>query len=166
MPKLKTTYFSKIPTTNTIIWLLKNRESYENYVQKYGAPDHLLTAGYFSSQNHEIVMDAYHCYGPDIQSAILTQTVLSFKELCALKKKDFYQFDKERNYAQTQYLCYYLQEKGLLKKFYQTFKRNHRKDPTGYKTLQTVVQYKDMQEFQEDWKEFILTIPSPSETSW
>jgi hypothetical protein len=102
----------------------------------------------------------------DIQSAILTQTVLSFKELCALKKKDFYQFDKERNYAQTQYLCYYLQEKGLLKKFYQTFKRNHRKDPTGYKTLQTVVQYKDMQEFQEDWKEFILTIPSPSETSW
>ena len=213
VPKLKAMYFRKAPKANTIIWLLQNRESYENYVQKYGFTDHLQKAGYFSSKDNEIVVDAYHCYGTlvheiihafmasnfpccpawfnegfaslhnkckeegeilglpdsrlsDIQGAILTQTVLSFQELCALGKKDFYQFDEERNYAQTQYLCYYLQQQGLLKDFYQTFQRNHREDPTGYKTLQKVVGYTDMQKFQEDWEEFILTIPSPSEGSW
>jgi hypothetical protein len=213
VPKLKATYFRKSPRTDTVIWILKNRESYESYVQKYGIPKNLLKAGYFSPQKNEIVIDAYHWYGEllheiihafmasnfpqcpawfneglatlystckeegdilglpdwrlyDIQSAILTQTVLSFKEFCALEKKDFYQFDEERNYAQAQYLCYYLQQHGLLNEFYQIFQRNLSTDPTGYKTLQTVVRYKDMQEFQEDWKRFILTIPCPSETTW
>jgi hypothetical protein len=70
MPKLKAMYFSKTPTANTIIWLLRNRKSYENYTQKYGTPENLLNAGYFSSQNNEIVMDAYHCYGPLLHEII------------------------------------------------------------------------------------------------
>jgi hypothetical protein len=34
-------------------------------------------------------------------------------------------------YAQARYLCYYLQEKGLLIKFYQELAANVRRDPTG-----------------------------------
>jgi hypothetical protein len=213
VPKLKAAYFKKTPAANTLIWLLKNRESYENYVKKYGFLEHLESKGYFFSQKNEVVVDSSHCYGTlvheiihafmasnfpccpawfneglaslydtckeegellgladwslaDIQSAILSQKVLSFKALCELTKKDFYQFDKERNYAQAKYLCYYLQQQGLLTEFYQAFQRNHPKDPAGYKTLQNVVGYEDMQKFQEDWEEFILTIPSSNESPW
>ena len=36
VPKLKAAYFSKPLKARTVIWLLKNRESYENFVRKYG----------------------------------------------------------------------------------------------------------------------------------
>ena len=213
VPKLKSTCFGKIPKANATIWLLRNRESYENYVHAYGTPELLLRGGYFSSRNNEIVMDSCRCYGPllhemvhafvdadfrdcpawfneglatlygtcneegevlnhsharlsDIQSAIFANTVLSLDDLCALTWNDFSGNDAHKYYAQTEYLCYYLQQKGLLKEFYRECKRNHWKDPTGYATLQKVVKCKDVQDFQKDWEEFILGISSFDETPW
>jgi hypothetical protein len=39
------------------------------------------------------------------------------------------------NYAQARYLCMYLQERGLLAKFYREFRENQERDPSGAKTL-------------------------------
>jgi hypothetical protein len=207
VPKLKAAYFSKPLKARTVIWLLKNRESYKNFVQKYGPPSYLENSGYFSPKKNEIIVDSSHCYGilahemvhafiasnfpscpawfneglaslynncdeegeivgvPDrnlseLQSAILAQSILSFEALCALEKREFYHFDKDRYYAQAKYLCYYLQQEGLLKKYFRSFQENHRLDPTGYNTLQKTVGYGDMREFQKDWEYFMLTIPT------
>ena len=44
----------------------------------------------------------------------------------------------------------YLQEKGLLEKFYRKFRDNHKKDPTGMKFLKEVLE-KKIDEIEKDW---------------
>ena len=43
------------------------------------------------------------------------------------------------NYAQARYLCYYLQEKGVLVKFYREFQARQKEDPSGFKALQKIL---------------------------
>lgn len=62
------------------------------------------------------------------------------------------------NYAQARYLMFYLQEKGLLRKFYEQFKTNHEKDPTGLATLKSVVGPQELDAFEKDWREWVLTL--------
>src|SRR5438128_7902621 len=54
---------------------------------------------------------------PGLQQAIRAHAVPSFKTLMALETDAFYNEDKGTNYGQSRYLCYYLQQKGLLIKF-------------------------------------------------
>ncbi len=82
----------------------------------------------------------------------------SFEELCSTTTREFYREDPGTNYAQARYLCYYLQQKGLLVKYFHEFRRNADKDPTGYQTLQRVLETDDMQAFQEAWTEFVLEL--------
>lgn len=67
-------------------------------------------------------------------------------------RHEFYEEDRGTNYAQAQYLCYYLQEQGLLDKFYHEFRENVGSDRTGYKTLQNVLGTDDMDEFKQRWE--------------
>jgi hypothetical protein len=103
-----------------------------------------------------------HIYGytnwrlPGLQDAIRAGEVPSFKDLTATTTNAFYNDDKGTNYAQARYLCYYLQEKGLLVKFYREFYRNRRADPTGYQTLQAILGEPDMSAFQKKWEKFVL----------
>lgn len=98
----------------------------------------------------------------EIQRSIHGKNVLPFDMLFAMRKNEFYlEWFKRCNYVQAQYICYYLQQQGLLKNFYHAFYKNHRHDPTGFKTLKKVVGYDDMRQFQKDWEEFILALPSP-----
>src|SRR5258706_4233635 len=55
---------------------------------------------------------------PGLQQAIKSGKVPSFKSLSAMDSNAFYNEDKGANYGQARYLCYYLQEKELLLKFY------------------------------------------------
>jgi hypothetical protein len=73
----------------------------------------------------------------------------------------FYMSDDADNYAQARYLCYYLQEKGLLVKYYHEFHDNCKKDPSGFETLKRVLGEKDMEAFQKQWKNFILKLTFP-----
>jgi hypothetical protein len=69
--------------------------------------------------------------------------------------------DRGTNYAQARYLCYYLQEKGLLARFYREFRANRKDDPTGYNTLKKVLDEKDMTAFKKRWEEFVLKLRYP-----
>lgn len=40
--------------------------------------------------------------------------------------------DPGTSYVQARYLCYSLQEKGLLMRYYREFVAHHKDDPTGY----------------------------------
>ena len=65
-----------------------------------------------------------------------------------------------QHYAQARYLCYYLQEKELLAKFYHEFVANAKKDPTGYETLKRILGEDDMLAFKKKWEKFILGLRS------
>ena len=93
---------------------------------------------------------------PGLQRAVRARTVLSFKSLTATTSSAFYGDSRGTNYAQARYLCYYLQERGLLTKFYKEFRARHREDPTGYKVLQDVLGERDMDAFQKRWEQFVL----------
>jgi hypothetical protein len=103
-----------------------------------------------------------HIYGyvnwrlPGLQQAIKTNSVPSFKSLTGMDANAFYNEDKGANYSQSRYLLYYLQEKGLLVKFYKQFLRDKQSDPTGFKTLQKILAVTDMDRFKKDWEQFVL----------
>jgi len=103
-----------------------------------------------------------HIYGlvnwrlPGLQQAIKAGTLQSFKTLTSLSTNDFYNDDRGVNYAQSRYLCYYLQEKGLLVSFYRQFHAQQKKDLTGYQTLVTVLGSPNMDSFQKDWEKFVI----------
>jgi len=76
----------------------------------------------------------------------------------------FYELDPGTNYSQARYLCYYLQQRGLLNKYYHQFRRNVRNDPSGYETLKAVLEIRDdahMDAFQKVWEEWILRLRFP-----
>lgn len=93
---------------------------------------------------------------PGLQNAIRSKQVPSFKELTALDSNAFYNEDKGVNYAQARYLCYYLQEQGLLVKFYREFHARQKEDPSGFKTLRHILGEADMDAFKTKWEKYVL----------
>jgi hypothetical protein len=94
-----------------------------------------------------------------LEKTIQDKKLISFEELTAKTSAEFYGGDSySQFYAQSRYLCYYLQEKGLLQKFYHEFVKNIPTDPTGYKTLKHVLGEPDMKSFQIKWEKFILDL--------
>ncbi len=86
-----------------------------------------------------------------LQQAINEESVPSFQELCGTTTNEFYNRDRGTNYSQARYLCYHLQERRLLAKYYHAFRQNAVEDPTGYETLKTILGEPDMAEFQKRW---------------
>jgi len=95
---------------------------------------------------------------PGLQRAIRAGAVPAFKTLFELQTEAFYHQDKGTNYAQSRYLCYYLQERGLLVKFYREFTANQAVDPTGYLSLCKVLGESDLRAFQKKWEKFVLDL--------
>ena len=95
-----------------------------------------------------------------LQEAIRKKQVPSFQALCTTTDDRFYADGRGTNYAQARYLCYYLQEQGLLQKFYRRFAGNRAKDPSGYETLKAVLGRDDagMKTFQREWEAYVLRL--------
>jgi hypothetical protein len=93
---------------------------------------------------------------PGLQRAIKAGNVPSFKTLTAMDANAFYNEDKGVNYAQSRYLLYYLQEKGLLTKFYQKFQSRQKQDPSGFGSLQDVLGETNMDAFKTKWEKYVL----------
>lgn len=95
---------------------------------------------------------------PGLQQAIRSQKVPSFKDLTAMDANAFYSEDRGVNYAQARYLCYYLQQKGVLVKFYREFLDRQKEDPSGYQTLQKILAETDMDAFKTRWEKYVLEL--------
>lgn len=96
-----------------------------------------------------------------LQDAIKSDLVGSFADLTVMDPVKFYTEDRGTNYSQARYLCYYLQEKGLLVKFYMEFYANRKNDPTGYKTLKKILGDPDMDKFKKEWEAYVLSLKFP-----
>lgn len=71
----------------------------------------------------------------ELKDAIQNNNYLPLKRLVKLDDDMFYEQRSSFNYAQARYLCYYLQERNLLKLFYKSFRDNYEYDKTGESTL-------------------------------
>jgi len=96
-----------------------------------------------------------------LQRTIRAGRLPTFETLCGTTTDDFYHRDEGANYGQARYLCLYLQEHGLLKKFYDEFRASAKRDSTGYHTLQSVLEEKDMADFQKRWEAWVLSLRRP-----
>ena len=95
---------------------------------------------------------------PGLQNAIRTGTVPSFPKLMSMDTGAFYDDARGTHYAASRYLCYYLQQRGLLVKFYREFAAHQKQDPTGYQTLQRILHTRDLSAFQQHWEKYVLTL--------
>jgi hypothetical protein len=94
-----------------------------------------------------------------LQKAINEKRVPPFATLCGTTDDEFYNRDeKGTNYAQARYLCYYLQERDLLAKFYHAFRQRADEDPRGYETLVSILGEQDMADFQRRWEAWVLEL--------
>lgn len=93
-----------------------------------------------------------------LQQAIQAGRVPTFKELCSTTTRQFYHQDPGTNYSQARYLCYHLQEKGLLVKYYRQFRQAVDQDPTGRLTLAKILGERDMAAFKKKWEAWIMTL--------
>lgn len=75
---------------------------------------------------------------PDLQEAIHENSYTNLDKLVATNEDEFYGNRSGFNYAQARYLCMYMQEKGVLKNFYKTFRDNYAEDNTGKKFLEKI----------------------------
>jgi hypothetical protein len=97
-----------------------------------------------------------------LQQKIKTGKLPSFESLLKTATSQFYGgATYSDNYAQARYLLFYLQEKDLLTKFYHQFVANCKTDPTGYDTLVKILGHPDMQKFQSDWQNWIMSLTFP-----
>jgi hypothetical protein len=92
-----------------------------------------------------------------MQAAIKAHTVISFKELTSLEANKFYNDERGNHYAQARYLCYYLQQRALLTRFYREFRAHQKEDPSGYLTLRRILGRRvNMSVWQKQWEMFVL----------
>jgi len=82
----------------------------------------------------------------------------SFDALTHTSREAFYADESGVHYAQARYLCFYLQEHGLLRRYYHAFVAAAEVDPSGYETLKTVLDTRDMKAFQREWERYVLAL--------
>jgi hypothetical protein len=97
---------------------------------------------------------------PGLQKAIREGRTISFETLLALTDSEFYGATGGYNqhYGQVRYLCFFLQERGLLAKFYREFLAHAKNDPTGLATLRAILGTDDIPAFQKQWEQFVLEL--------
>lgn len=95
----------------------------------------------------------------ELQANIREGNMASLAELLATTSDEFYEvYRSGLNYAKARYLCYYLQERRLLRDYYHQFLATAPGDPSGRLLLQRVVGYSDLAQFEQDWRRFVLEL--------
>jgi hypothetical protein len=95
---------------------------------------------------------------PALQQAIREQRLRSFATLFGMDAHEFYGGSAALNYAQARYLCYYLQERGLLVDYFKRFAASPHEDPTGLEALKEILGEEDAAAFQKRWEAWVLTL--------
>ena len=95
---------------------------------------------------------------PVLKDGLRAGHFVPLQQLLSTSREEFYEDPQGMHYAEARYLCYYLQEKHLLRKFYREFKKNHSADPTGIKTLLKVTGKDSLKQLETQWLEFLTPL--------
>ncbi len=90
---------------------------------------------------------------PGLLAGLRSNAVPSFKTLVHLSSGEFYDDDSGLHYAAARYLCYWLQERGVLAKFVRRAIELKGVDATGWQALQEVLGA-DPDSFRLEWERF------------
>lgn len=93
-----------------------------------------------------------------LQEAIQKKQLPTTDNLFNLKENQFYDDPSGIPYAQAKYIAFYLQQQGLLVDYYHAFYENRNSDPTGIKTLVSLLDITDINEFDANWQEWVLQL--------
>ncbi len=99
---------------------------------------------------------------PYLQEAVAKQTLIPLRRLVAMPADEFYR-RYSVPYAESRYLCMYLQEQDLLVRFYKAFRAAAAsedpatRDATGAATLESVTG-KPLETLQADWLVWVATL--------
>ena len=96
---------------------------------------------------------------PQLLDGLKANRVPSFKQLIHLSSNGFYDDASGTHYAAARYLCYWLQEKGLLAKFVRRATALKDQDPSGWDAL-TEVLGADPESFRPEWEKFVKGLPT------
>jgi hypothetical protein len=96
-----------------------------------------------------------------LKRAIRERRTLPFRTLMEKSVDEFYGDETGLHYAESRYLLYYLQEQGLLQRYYTEFVKNRASDRAGYRTLGEVLAERDLAAFQKRWQSFVLGLRFP-----
>lgn len=66
--------------------------------------------------------------------------------------------NQEVQYAQARYFCLYLQDRGLLPFFYRKFRRKYSSDPSGARTLCSVLGTDDFDSIDRDFRRWVIAL--------
>jgi hypothetical protein len=91
---------------------------------------------------------------PALQAALAQGTAPRLRQVLASDAGEFYGDPSGLYYAASRYLLYYLQERGLLRRFYDEFTAAYERDPTGIDTL-VAITGKDLVRLEADWRSFV-----------
>jgi hypothetical protein len=94
---------------------------------------------------------------PALQKEIRAGRGRSLVALMTTARDEFYDAD-DQTYGRARYLCYYLQERGLLVDFYKRFRAHHAEDPSGVASLRAVLGTDDLAAFEKTWSKFVLEL--------
>lgn len=92
---------------------------------------------------------------PGLQAALKQRAVPKFSALIRSTDDEFYADDSGVHYAMARYLCYWLQERGLLVKLVSRAQELKAKDRTGWQALREVLgENPDLA--QKEWEQFVM----------
>ena len=94
---------------------------------------------------------------PALQKAIADGKLVPLTKLVATTTVEFRGANEALHYAEARYLAMYLQEQGLLQRFYKEFRDGVKGDPTGAKTLAAVTG-KGIPELEKEWVAWVKTL--------
>jgi hypothetical protein len=173
--KLKQDYFERDPVEIIDIWLFHDQTSYTNHARLLFNDTPTTPFGYYSPAHRALIMNIATGGGTLVHEIVhpfmranfpecpawFNEGLASLYEQAAEKQGHIHgtgNANYSQYYAQARYLCYYLQEKGLLTKFYREFVSNAKRDPTGFNTLKRVLGEDDMDSFKKKWEKFVLAL--------
>ncbi len=97
---------------------------------------------------------------PRLKQAITEGKVIPLTQVVASTTAEFYGDKTGLYYAEARYLCFYLQEKKVLRKFYKEFRDHAEKDRTGRLFLEKLLG-KPLPEVEKNWLEWVKTLHWP-----
>ena len=94
---------------------------------------------------------------PELQEAISDKSYTDLETLMNMSDNTFYGKSSSLNYSQARYLCLYLQQKRLLKKFYKTYRDKFEEDKTGIKFIKSITK-SNLAKLDSDFVEWVKTL--------